>query len=170
MKTTRESSARRTGQSLVEYGVIIALVVIVVIVALASLGRRAVNTMENTTTALGDLGTEVETEPEQAVHVAAIELEVHFHHDHVRGRVFVFDQDGTAVSGASVNVDWFVNGTSVTSQSGGTGSDGKASFALGLGGIDSGDVVRIVVTNVTASGHEYDSGSNVESEKEIVVP
>ena len=42
----------RTGQSLVEYALILALVAIVVITALTALGGKATNTMQSTANAL----------------------------------------------------------------------------------------------------------------------
>ncbi len=160
----------RKSQSLVEYAIILALVALAIVVALASLGGRTSDSVGNTANVLAGLGSESEPDPDPEVHVGIITLEVHIDHGHVRGRVTVFDQDGVAVSGATVNIDWFVNGTFSTSESHATDSGGRASFALGLSGLVSGDVVRLTVVNISASGYDYAPASNVETSDEVVFP
>ena len=152
---------------MVEYAVTLALVAIVVVAMLVALGEKVSNTIGNTATTLGSL----DTEPELAVHVGGISLSVNTSGQvKVTGIVTVLDQDGDAVSGATVSASWFLNGALVINTSDGTDGQGRARFRYMSGEIEEGDVVRLVVTYVSASDCEYDSDSNVESAEEIVIP
>ena len=162
--------SKRLGQSTTEYALMLALVAMIVAGAIAILGARTSGTITDAGNALASLGTDEDEDEDLEVHVGGIDLEVHLHHDHVRGHVTVFDQDGVAVEHATVNASWFVNGVFAETESGGTNTAGRASFAYGIEELSDGDVVRLAVTSVSASGYAYDSGSNVETQDEVVFP
>lgn len=160
--------SKRLGQTTIEYALMLALVAMIAAGAIAILGTRTSSTITDAGNALASLDPEEDEDPK--VHVGDIDLEVHLHHDHVRGHVTVFDQDGVAVDHATVNASWFVNGVFAEAESDGTNTAGRASFAYGIEELSDGDVVRLAVTSVSASGYAYDSGSNVETQDEIVFP
>jgi len=86
--------------------------------------------------------------------------------------VTVLDGDSNAVSGATVSADWYVNGQPADSGADGTDGRGRARFTYKTSReeLTQGDVVRLVVTDVTASGYQYDPDSNEETADEITVP
>ena len=84
--------------------------------------------------------------------------------------VTIVDQNGLAVSGATVSVSWTLNGGSpFKTDSKATGTSGVATFRSGRVGV-SGDIITIAVTGVVKAGASYNSGANAETTDFILVP
>ncbi len=167
MKDVRKPTENDSGQSIVEYAAALALVAVVVIASLSALGVKISGTVENTASALpgGD------TQSDPVLYVAGIELSVNPGGQvRVTASVTVFDEDGDGVRRATVSASWYVNGTLVETDSDGADGRGRARFTYRSRDLEQGDVVMLTVTNVSASGYEYDSGSNAETSDDILVP
>jgi len=164
----RGTLRRRRSYTLAEYALLLTLVALVVVTALATLGRR---TSDKVAEAAVELGSGQET---AFIHVAGIEPTIRVTRKHVKVTctVTVLDGDSNAVSGATVSADWYVNGQPADSGADGTDGRGRARFTYKTSReeLTQGDVVRLVVTDVTASGYQYDPDSNEETADEITVP
>ena len=79
----------------------------------------------------------------------------------------VFDQNGVAVVGASVTVEWTLPNSKTKIQTALTSATGKASFRIV--GRTSG-TYTVAVTDVTATGYDYDPAQNFETSEELVIP
>lgn len=168
MLRCHEQCKQKQAQSLVEYALLLTIIALTVVGALAAIGGKAAST-------IGDAGDSFpghDPEPDSYVHVAGIDLEARAegHAFRVTATVTVQDQEGEAVGSATVAATYFVNGAEIESQSDETDGQGRARFSYRSDELSSGDVVRLGVTNVTASGYEYDSDSNVESSDQITIP
>ena len=158
-----------------EYAAVLGVVVLVAVAVLSSLGSETSDALAVGGDALQksppSQATEPEPEDEPTLHVGGIELTVEERgRPKAAGQVQVLDQDGQPVRRASVSVGWFVNGTHQGTSSGRTGRGGTASVTFKDKDLEHGDVVKLVIGSVSASGYEYDADHNAESEKEARVP
>ncbi len=168
MSPTQNSSKKRPGQSLVEYAAVLCLVALVVVGAVLALGGWTADRVEDTTDGFEAL--QSQPDPGPALHVADIHLKLRGRRRLVSATVKIVDGDENRAGRATVNVSWFVNGTSVGDESRRTKRGGKVRFSYRGLELGSGDVVRLTVIDVSKSEHWYDSDSNVESADEIEIP
>lgn len=157
----------RPAQSIVEYTIILALVALVVIVSLSALGGGTFNSTTAAASAFGD--PTAETGP--TMHVSSIGVKVRGRRwRKVTGTVLLVDEEGEAIRGATVMASWFVNGVSEESGVARTDRRGRARFYYRSRELNEGDIVRLAVTDVTATDYQYDPDDNVESADQITVP
>ena len=166
---TPEQSGKRRAQSLVEYALILSLLAVIVISVLIVLGSK-------TASAVGSAANSFDGEPTipsvPYMYVSSISLSVRVTGPWTRvtGDVYVLDEDGGSLRGATVAAAFSVNGDVVDSQSESTTGSGRARFRYSSRDLASGDEVTLEVTGITLSGYEYDPDSNVESSDDVVIP
>ena len=168
MRHVQKSLKDKRGQATVEYTIVLALLVLVVIGATMWLGGRTADTVE-------EAGDGFEALEGESIHgpclqVAAVYMRVRTWGHMVACTVRITDQEGNRVRRAHVGVSWYVNGALVMDDSRQANWRGNARFSYGTPDLASGDVVRLVVTDVAKDEYQYDSDGNVVSAGEIVIP
>jgi Flp pilus assembly pilin Flp len=160
-----ERSDRRRAQTMVEYALILSLLAVIVISVLIILGVKTAGTVGSAANSF-----DVETTP--AVYVSSITLTARGRSPRIRvtGYVYVSTDDGGSARGATVGVTISVNGAEADTQTATTNRSGRARFTYRSSDLARGDVVRLSVTNVTLSDHEYDSSQNGETSDQTVIP
>ena len=107
------------------------------------------------------------------IHVAGITMSTIPAGKNTKGEaaVLVHDQAGTPVAGVTVTGDWLLDDAPYEQGASAiTDAAGNAAVASVPDKLKTGEVLKFVVTDLSAVGYTYDEDSNVETENSIPVP